>query len=81
MVQAMSSSVPAAVDVTKKGTLVYREQFVGQKIWFSFLRAVSGAEAKRGLTAILMAVSCDRLQFVKLDPRLHLNFGTDTRTR
>lgn len=64
VVQAMSSSVPAAVAVTKKGTLVYRQQFVGQKIWFSFLRAVFREGANRGLTVILLALSCDRLQFL-----------------
>lgn len=64
MVQAMSSSVPAAVAVTKKGTVVYRQQFVGQKIWFSFLRAVFREGANRGLTVILLALSCDRLQFL-----------------
>ena len=67
MVQAGSSDTlkkPAAVAVTKKGTLVYRQQFVCQKIWFSFLRAVLGEGTNRGLTVILLTLSCDRLQFL-----------------
>jgi len=64
VVQAGSSSAPAAFAVTKKGTLVYRQQFVCQKIWLYFLRAVLVKGANRGLTVILLALSCDRLRFV-----------------
>ena len=67
MIQAGSSDTlkkPAAVAVTKKGTLVYRQRFVCQKIWFSFLRAVLGEGTNKGLTVILLAFSCDRLPFL-----------------